>query len=67
MAIIKCGECGHSVSDQAYVCPNCGRDVRVLKSNYCSCGNCAFYDSEDGCDYGPSGYPCLKYSEKDYD
>ena len=24
MALIKCTECGHDVSDKASVCPNCG-------------------------------------------
>ena len=25
MALIKCKECGKEISDQAKVCPNCGR------------------------------------------
>ena len=24
MALIKCKECGHTISDQAVICPNCG-------------------------------------------
>ena len=27
MAIIKCKECGHTVSDTAEFCPNCGADI----------------------------------------
>lgn len=33
MAIIKCPECGHDVSDKAAACPNCGYPVsKILKS-----------------------------------
>ena len=28
MALIKCGECGHSISDKASQCPNCGNPIR---------------------------------------
>ena len=65
--IIKCGECGRSVSDQSYVCPGCGRDVRVLKSNGYGCRNCDNRWDDDCKEWGPSGYPCLAYSEADYD
>jgi RNA polymerase subunit RPABC4/transcription elongation factor Spt4 len=27
MALIKCAECGKEVSDQAFVCPNCGNPI----------------------------------------
>lgn len=69
MAMIKCGECGKSVSDQAFVCPNCGRDVRALKVSGYGCGNCSYEgDSDSGyCSYGPSGYPCLMHSYIDWD
>ena len=30
--MITCAECGREVSDQSYVCPRCGRDVRVLRA-----------------------------------
>ncbi len=61
MAMINCRECGASVSDQAYVCPRCGRDVRALKSKGARCGNCENYW---GCEYeyGPEGYVCLKWA-----
>lgn len=29
MALIKCPECGHDVSDQAHSCPHCGLDVKT--------------------------------------
>ena len=31
MAIIKCPECGHAVSDQAKSCPNCGFTINENK------------------------------------
>ena len=30
MALIKCKECGHSVSDRAEVCPNCGNPMTCV-------------------------------------
>ena len=37
MAIIKCPECGHSISDKAPMCPNCGVEIagKVIKCRYC--------------------------------
>lgn len=29
MALIKCSECGHDVSDKAAICPNCGCPVKI--------------------------------------
>lgn len=37
MAIIKCTECGHSVSTNALTCPECG--VRI-QNNLCQCPSC---------------------------
>ena len=31
MALIKCKECGHEVSDLANVCPNCGAPIKFLQ------------------------------------
>lgn len=28
MALIKCKECGHEISDEALTCPNCGKPQR---------------------------------------
>lgn len=33
MAIIKCTECGHGVSEYANKCPNCGCPITVIKNN----------------------------------
>lgn len=33
MALIKCSECGHSVSDKAKYCPNCGCPIGEMVSN----------------------------------
>ena len=64
MAIIKCAECGKSVSDMAMSCPQCGRSIEALKLDGCSCGNCDLNENYCGScerDYGPKGYPCLAY------
>lgn len=37
MAIIKCPECGHDVSDKAKTCPNCGVDIA---GNVIQCQRC---------------------------
>ena len=38
MALIKCTECGHSISDRASSCPNCG--CPIAKGRYCEeCGS----------------------------
>lgn len=31
MGLIKCGECGREISDQAQECPGCGAPVRAGK------------------------------------
>ena len=31
MALIKCTECGHEVSDKAQTCPNCGAPVGLAQ------------------------------------
>lgn len=39
MALIKCKECGHEISDTAYFCPNCG--FADLPEDDCGCeGEC---------------------------
>lgn len=37
MAIIKCPECGHQISDKAPVCPSCGVEIagKIVKCQYC--------------------------------
>lgn len=37
MAIIKCPECGHQISDMAATCPNCGV---TIKGNIIKCPHC---------------------------
>lgn len=47
MALIKCKECGHEVSDRASECPNCGCPIE--KINYCvECGQ-LFPDDMNEC------------------
>ena len=33
MALIKCKECGHEISDEALACPNCGKPQRDKASS----------------------------------
>jgi len=37
MAIIKCPECGHAVSDKAPVCPSCGVEIagKIIRCPQC--------------------------------
>ena len=46
MAIIKCPECGHQISDKAPVCPSCGVEIagKVIKCPHC--GEVYFNNSE---------------------
>lgn len=46
MAIIKCPECGHQISDKAPVCPSCGIEIagKVIKCP--NCGEIYFKDQE---------------------
>lgn len=48
MAIIKCPECGHQVSDKAPVCPSCGVQIagKIIR-----CPNCGeiYFKSEEVC------------------
>ena len=40
MALIKCKECGHEVSDKASACPNCGCPISEINSKICEeCGS----------------------------
>ena len=59
MAIIKCPECGQSVSDMAEQCPNCGYPIHtnIMKCPECGndvpknmdkCPNCGFPIKEEG-------------------
>ena len=42
MAIIKCPECGHQVSDKAPVCPNCGVEIADKVTKCPDCGEVYF-------------------------
>ncbi|MBE6976404.1 MAG: hypothetical protein E7439_04320 [Ruminococcaceae bacterium] len=69
--LIRCGECGRQVSDTAFTCPGCGRDVRYFGG---SCSDCKYrygrsgypgYEDSD-CYLGPKGYPCLGFEYDEY-
>lgn len=34
MAMVKCPECGHDISDSAVKCPNCGKQLRKPKRSF---------------------------------
>lgn len=47
MAIIKCPECGHDVSDRAKTCPHCGVDIAGQIITCPDCGEVIFKDSAE--------------------
>ena len=42
MAIIKCPECGHQISDKAPVCPSCGVEIAGKVTKCANCGEVYF-------------------------
>ena len=46
MAIIKCPECGHQISDKAPVCPSCGVQIAGKLTKCPQCGDVYFKDQE---------------------
>ena len=42
MAIIKCPECGHQISDKAPVCPSCGVEIAGKVTKCSNCGEVYF-------------------------
>lgn len=46
MAIIKCPECGHQVSDQAKTCPSCGIEISGKVMRCPECGDVVFNNQE---------------------
>jgi len=48
MAIIKCPECGHQVSDQANTCPSCGIGIAGKVTRCTNCGE-VFFKAEGQC------------------
>lgn len=46
MAIIKCPECGHQISDKAPVCPNCGVEISGKVIRCPNCGEVYFKEQE---------------------
>ena len=65
MAIIKCPECGHQISDRAPICPNCGVEIagNIIKCN--DCGE-VFLKDEELCPHchcpAPGDYAAVKDS-----
>lgn len=46
MAIIKCPECGHQISDRAPVCPSCGVEIAGKITRCPQCGEIYFNDQD---------------------
>jgi len=46
MAIIKCPECGHQISDKAPVCPSCGVEIAGKLTRCTQCGEIFFKDQD---------------------
>ena len=46
MAIIKCPECGHQVSDRAKTCPSCGVEIEGRITRCPECGEVVFKNQE---------------------
>ena len=46
MAIIKCPECGHQISDKAPVCPSCGVEIAGKVTKCPNCGEVYFTEQE---------------------
>ncbi|WP_444382569.1 zinc ribbon domain-containing protein, partial [Prevotella sp.] len=44
MAMIKCPECGHEISDQAPYCPSCGVAIKDKLTKCPACGKVYFKD-----------------------
>ena len=48
MAIIKCPECGHQISDKAPTCPSCGVEIAGKVTRCPKCGE-VYLNNEDWC------------------
>ena len=46
MAIIKCPECGHQISDKAPICPSCGVEIAGKITRCTNCGEVYFNDQQ---------------------
>ena len=66
MAIIKCPECGHQISEKAAICPICGVEIAGKIAKCSVCGEVFFKD--DGlCPRCYSPFKEYKESEVDND
>ncbi|MBR5036446.1 MAG: zinc-ribbon domain-containing protein, partial [Prevotella sp.] len=48
MAIIKCPECGHQISDKAPTCPSCGVEIAGHITRCPQCGT-VYLNEQDSC------------------
>lgn len=59
MAIIKCPECGHRISDKAPICPSCGVEIAGKIITCPHCGN-VYFKEEKECPVCHAPNPLLK-------
>ena len=66
MAILRCGECGASVSTNARSCPNCGYDA-----SHNRCWSCESFQDDEcecvACSKGTNDPACPAYTPREYD
>ena len=60
MAIIKCPECGHQISDKAPVCPSCGVQIAGKVTKCPNCGD-VYFSEQDMCPncHRPTGHAAV--------
>ena len=57
MALVKCSECGHMVSDKAVSCPNCGCPMQPQNESCDTCPECSHSVSKTASICPNCGYP----------
>ena len=69
MAIIKCPECGHQISDKAPTCPSCGVEIKGKIIRCPQCGEVYLYDQEmcPNCHHANFGPIPVDTPSKSYD
>lgn len=69
MAIIKCPECGHQISDKAPTCPSCGVEIKGKIIKCPQCGEVYLYDQEmcPNCHHANFGPIPVETPSKPYD
>ena len=56
MALIKCSECAHEISDKATLCPKCGNKIAIVEEKQYN------YNLNCCCAVGSFGVCCFRVS-----